>query len=314
MKHLGISGGGTKISGLFGAAEYVMRDRQYQPDIISGISAGAILSLPMALGKYDEIKQLVLNLEFDSFFSESPVSKNGKIRLWNAFSKILNGRYYLGVQKNLEKTLSTVITFEEFEAYKTNDKLPICIVGTVDFYTGKRFYFNLKELTYDQMLKMVNASASLPIFTPGVLLKGPIKDFEGEGSKNDQLLLFDGGVRDHSPSAKVLSSNKYDIKESATIYSRPDDPHDFIDHTSFQPSNLLTILERYVVITNNEISKNDELIEQQVMENKGIKDHGTVFLPRITQGVYDIDQARLKALYQGGIAAAEAVWSRELFV
>ncbi len=41
MKHLGISGGGIKISGLFGAAEAIIAEKQYQPDITSGISAGA---------------------------------------------------------------------------------------------------------------------------------------------------------------------------------------------------------------------------------------------------------------------------------
>ena len=77
MKHMGISGGGTKIAGLFGIAESIIYDRGYIPDVISGISAGAILALPLALGKRQEIKDQVLNLEMDDFFSTSPIKKNG---------------------------------------------------------------------------------------------------------------------------------------------------------------------------------------------------------------------------------------------
>ncbi|NNE78026.1 MAG: patatin-like phospholipase family protein, partial [Pricia sp.] len=62
MRHLGISGGGTKIAGLFGVAESIIYDRGYMPEVISGISAGAILALPLALGKREEIKTQVLNI------------------------------------------------------------------------------------------------------------------------------------------------------------------------------------------------------------------------------------------------------------
>jgi predicted acylesterase/phospholipase RssA len=48
MKHLEISGGGTKIAGLFSVCESIIKERGYKPDIISRISGGALLSVPLA--------------------------------------------------------------------------------------------------------------------------------------------------------------------------------------------------------------------------------------------------------------------------
>lgn len=300
MRHLGISGGGTKISGLFGVAEAIIYERGYIPEIISGISAGAILALPLALGKREVIREQVLNLELDDFFNVSPIRKNGKIKTLNAIFKIIGGKPYLGEQKNLEKTIAKVVSTAEFEAYKTDNTKAICIVASVDFYTGKRFYINLKTVSYENFLKFVNASASIPIFTPGISTDGPIFDFEGETIDFPKLLLYDGGVRDHSPSHKILVSDHPDfqVTETSSIFSRPDNIRDIVGPKNFAPRNLLSILERYVEITNAEISKNDEDQEKNVIQRKGIVDHGTFYLPRIMQGVYDVDKKRLRQLYE----------------
>lgn len=67
MKHLGISGGSTKIAGLTGAAFQLLEANNYQPDIISGISAGSILTLPILFKKWDMLKTTVTNLKFNRF-------------------------------------------------------------------------------------------------------------------------------------------------------------------------------------------------------------------------------------------------------
>ena len=300
MKHLGISGGGTKIAGLFGVAESIIYERSYRPDIISGISAGALLSLPLALNKRDEIKQLVLNPETNTFFSVPPMNRKGKIRIWNAIAKLVTGKHYLGVQENLESLLRRVVTREEFQRYQDDDSLAVCLVGAVDFYTGKRFYINLKKVSYEDFPRFVNASASLPVYTPGVTFNKSITDFEGVSSSFDKLLLYDGGVRDHSPSAKILASNHPDfaITETCTVFSRPEAISDILDPEDFMPKNILKVLERYVDITTAEISKNDEFLEKQIIAEKGIIDHGTFYLPKIMKGVYDVDNSRIRLLYE----------------
>jgi len=316
MKHLGISGGGTKIAGLFGAAEVLIQEKGYQPDIISGISAGAILAVPLAMGKFDEIRDIVLNLKQDDFFSKSPIKKNGKLKFGVLFRALL-GKPYLGKQDNLKKTIKKVISREDFSDYQhnTNGTYPICIVGAVDFYSGKRFYFDLKKVTYDHFIDFVNASGSLPVFTEGVTFnEGTLLDFEGETSNHDRYLLFDGGVRDHSPTAKILTSKTYRdrITESFSIFSRPRDIREIIDPADFEPKNVLDILERHIEITNAEISKNDETGEEAFFEDRGLPIRSTskanvIYLPRIMKGVYDVDKGRLREIYEAGKEAARNI-------
>ncbi len=306
MKHLGISGGGTKISGLFGAAEAIIYEKNYQPDIISGVSAGAILTVPLALGLRDEIKDLVLHFKTSSFFNDSPYKANGKLRVLHALWKIIRGKHYLGEQKNLERTLSKVVTPERFEQFKSDDAIPFCIIAAVDFYTGKRFYMNLKTVSYELYLKLTNASASLPVFTPGIPLEQVPEDFEGKAYP-DKVLLYDGGVRDHSPTHKVLQSDQYRITETCTIFSRPQDFKEILS-PGFQANNIMHVLSRYVDISNAEISKNDATEELEVISRKGIQDHGTIYLPKIIKGVYDIHPEDLRKLYQLAGEKVQEYW------
>lgn len=310
MKHLGISGGGTKITGLFGAAEAILLDRNYKPDIISGISAGAILSVPLALGKYDEIKKLVLDYNLKTFFNVPPVKKGkkGKLRILNAIKRIIGKKHSFGEQYNLEKSLSKLVTKSDFENYKTNDDYAICIIGSVDFYTGKRIYVNLKTVSYDFYLKFVNASSSIPIYTEGIKFVTPITDFEGN-EIIDEVLLFDGGVRDHSPTHKVLKSAKFDnkITETCSIFSRPNDLSDIMS-SDFSPKtkkSITIILKRYIDIVNMEISKNDEALEKEVIKEKSIFNHGTFYLPKVMNSYYDLGKGKLKKLYDGGREAVQ---------
>ncbi len=318
MKHLGISGGGTKISGLFGAAETILFEKGYRPDIISGISAGALLSVPLAMSLHDasfreRIKEFVLHLRQEQFFNKAPVKADGSIKEANALLKIIAGERSLGEQENLKKTLGSVITEKDFAVYVHTDSIPVCIVGTVDFYSGKRFYFNLKKVTYQHFLEFVNASASLPIFTPGYYFEGELTDFEGESSGYKKYLLFDGGVRDHSPTHKILESKLYrgKIKETATIFSRPEKVSEILNPSDFEgKKDILRILSRYVDVTNAEVSKNDREREKELIRELNIIDRGTIYLPRVLKDVYDITPSKLASLYKEGKLSAGQSWDR----
>lgn len=284
MKHLGISGGGTKIGGLFGAAEVLLMEKNYSPDIISGISAGAILAVPLALRKFDAVRQMVLSIQLDDFFSQCPVTKKTRLTL-RAYWNFLWGKPYLGKQENLAKTIARVVTHTDFEEYKAGS-YPDCIVGTVDFIGGGRKYFRLKDLSYEEYLLVVNASASLPVFTSGIRYHG--------------MYLYDGGVRDHISTPWILE--KIDgITQTISIYSRPEDYQ--VLPSEFSDRNLLKILERYTDITNTEVSKNDEWIEDRLCTEKQIQ-QTKIFLPRIMDSVYDVDREHLRLMYNAGRQAA----------
>jgi predicted acylesterase/phospholipase RssA len=291
MKHLGISGGGTKIAGLFGVAETLMIEKNFKPDVISGISAGAILSLPLALGKFNEVRKLVLNFKLDDFFSEPPVKENGKFTpgaLW----RVVSGKPYLGKQGNLEKKLKAIISKEEFLAYQQDNSKPPCIVGAVDFITGSRKFFNLKKVSYEDFPKVVNASSSLPIFTNAIQM-------QVDGKKT---YLYDGGVRDHIATLWILededSEFKGKITETVNVYSRPEDFK--VLSEDFEDKNVIAILSRYVDITNVEISKTDEVLINAYCDAKGIR-KTNLYLDRVMKSVYDTDPARLKQIYNVGI-------------
>jgi len=155
-------------------------------------------------------------------------------------------------------------------------------------------------------LKFINASASLPLFTAGIELNQPFEDFE-EHLIEDKVFLFDGGIRDHSPTAKVIKSSKFSVSESCTIFSRPEN-NQILDPADFEPNNVLQILQRYVDITNTEISKDDELFEKQIITTLGIKDHGTFFLPKTMKGVYDVNPEHINEIYKTGKESVKANW------
>lgn len=158
----------------------------------------------------------------------------------------------------------------------------------------------------DLALKFVNASASLPLFTAGIELDIPFEDFEGNKIE-DKVFLLDGGIRDHSPTAKVLKSKKFPINESCTIFFRPEN-NQILDPADFEPKSVLQILQRYVYITNTEISKDDELFEKQIVSDMDIKNHGTFFLPKIMKGVYDVDPEHIKEIYEADKESVRKNW------
>lgn len=292
MKHLGISGGGTKIGGLFGVIESLYA-KGFKPDIISGISAGAILSVPVAMGKFDEIRDLVLNITLDDFFSKKPVKDNGSLTL-GAVYRAIRKKPYLGKQDNLEKMICSVISENDFNQYKQKTKYPVCIIGAVDFYSGGRKYVNLKEVDYESFPKLVNASSSLPVFTVGIKIK-----IDGVDT-----YLYDGGVRDHIGTAWILTKSQYQdkIKESVSVFSRPEDFK--VLPSEFNDKNIIKILERYVDITNVEISKNDEYMLDKICAAKKIR-NTKLFLPRIMKSTYDTNRDRLLLMYKSGKAEGE---------
>jgi len=173
-KSLSISGGSTKIPMLAGAAITLLKDKGYKPSYIVGTSSGGILALALALGKYDEVEELVKNFTLDTVFDKKPVNEKGKITL-NGKLRILAGKESLGTQNAVIDAIKKIVTKEDYANYLKLD-FPIVYIGVVEFRTGRRFYINLKEQTYEKYLRFVLATGSIPGFVEGVRI-----DFEHEG-------------------------------------------------------------------------------------------------------------------------------------
>jgi hypothetical protein len=294
IKLLNLSGAATKIAGLAGAAYYVFNDYGYRPNIITGISSGAILTIPIAMRKWDVLNEMVKTFTLDDIFDSPPVNENNKVR-FNAYLRAAIGKSSFGTQGNLPKTLAQVITEEDWLRYQVGD-YPECYVGSVDFKTGSRYIINLKNkgICYKQYLEIINASASIPLAVEPVRI--------------DNMLLYDGGTRNHILSGWALR-NLENIEENISIYARPKDYYGLLDPT-WNDDNLINVFQRYTDISLTEISKRDER-EEIYLTEKHKYDTKQIFIPSVIKDLYDTDPDKLAMLYDVAYKEAKKVFKGE---
>jgi predicted acylesterase/phospholipase RssA len=285
MKVLNLSGAATKIGGLYGVCEKLMLDNGWKPDVITGVSSGALLSVPLALGKFDEVRKLVLEFSLDHIFDKKPVNESGKITSM-AIMRVLAGKLGLGSQGNLVKTLAKVVRPVDFLRYQSSSELPVCYIMAIDYVTGHKKVWNLKTVSYMEYLNAVKASCSIP---------GYVEPVEMDG-----MVLFDGGVRDHIMSRWLLEKEGT-IKEVISVYSRPEE---YVPTTGFKVNGISAVIKRTLDLITHELSANDEQAEKDWCSENGIKRKG-YYLPRVLGSQYDTDPARLKMLYEIGRGLVE---------
>ena len=296
-KILNLSGAGTKISGLAGACDYIFNVLGYRPTDISGISSGGILSVPMALRKWDLLREITQVFNIDDIFDIKPINKKNKVS-FKAILRAIFGESSLGTQNTLKKTISKIITEEEFNRYQEGD-FPNCWIGTIDFKTADRLIVNIKEkkYSYDDYLVLTNASASIPLAVEGV-------EFNFNGEKK---ILYDGGVRNHILSSWMLK-NIPNVSESISVFSRPKRYVDILDPT-WVNKNMLDVFMRLTDINSIEISKKDEIEELyliELMNHKSLNKikNKQIFIPYIIKDLYDTNPKKLRKLYNFGFKSA----------
>lgn len=288
MNALSISGGGFKISGQLGILETVFP--KLKPQYIVGNSAGAILSLVLPTidwsqqchCDFEKVKQLAI-YKGDSVWRSKPLTKKGDISL-SAILRLLTGKPSLGDMSGLEDLLKQNISEESFNRnIKNSNHYKGIYVGTVCYNTGHRAYIDLMLCTYEEAIKWVVASSSVPVFA--------------EPLKYNDYYYFDGGVRDHSPGGWLLENHSDSITKMLSIYSRPQDYN--VIRQDWEPDNVLSVLQRTIEIMQIEISKSDEFQEILICQMKEI-DLDILYLPNILNGMYDTDPTRLFRLYKEG--------------
>ena len=278
MKIYNLSGGATKIGGLFAKSERIIKEFGYKPDIISGISSGALLALPIAMGKWDELKLLIHNIKSDNIFDNSPVNEKGKITL-KAIWRLLMGKPSLGTQNNLRKTLSSLITEKNFNEY-INGKYPKVYIGVTNFNSGGFELISVFDLDYEDYLDYVIASASIP--------------FAVEGVEIDEDIYFDGGVLHHTCSTEVIRKYKSKITHCITVFSRPRNMD--LSYELFNQIDITQVAKQYENISTAYASIVDQQVEKELCTQYKIKNI-QVFCPRVLKSLYDVDPIRLKELY-----------------
>ncbi len=280
---LNISGGATKIAGLLGKSEKIIKIFGYKPHIITGVSAGALLSLPIALNKWDKLKELVLNMEPNMIFNVKPVNDKGKMRI-NSGLRAITGKPSFGEQRNLKKIIKEMVSCKEFNDWKEDPNSILIYIGVTNFNTSKFELINLKNCTYNEYVNYTYASTSIPLFVEPV----PI-------IRNGKVqMLYDGGVRHHTCFNKLTKVLGPQIKRNITIYSRPDEVD--MQNDNFDAIDMLQVLERTTDITTINTSEYDEDYEKIYCQLHNIK-LKQYFCPKVLNSIYDMDKGRINELY-----------------
>lgn len=287
LTHLGFSGAGFAISGIAGAGYHLLK-KGFEPDIVSGISSGAILTFLICASKdpLNDIKKNAIGFKSSQVFKHPPFSEKGKLTIrsiWNAITK-----NYLAKQDKLDDLLRSIISEQDWIDYLSNDKAPLGIIMSVDLLSGTRIFSKLKEMDYESAIKNVVSSASIPVFVNPV--------------ENNEYLLVDGGVRNHILTEWILDN--YDISKTISIFSRPED---FKKPTTKKKlDNTFSILERVIEIMQFEISKSDEQLADLKSIVKKV-DSKSIYIKNILDNTYEENIEKQKELFNNGIEEAKKI-------
>jgi len=274
-----ISGGATKIAGLLAKSERILVDFGYRPDVVTGVSAGAILSLPIVLGKWDEVRESVLNITPEKLFDVVPFKPNGKLTLKGVL-RTITGKGSFGTQNPLFSMISSTVSHNEFLAYQRDKTLPKVIVGVTNFNTGRFKMVDVKKCSYDEYVKYTVASSAIPLAVEAVKIYGEY--------------YYDGGVTHHTCCVPYMHMGSRGVGNVVTVYSRPNEPD--TSHFNFNMVDVSQVAARAQDIMTINVSLRDEEHERLLCERYGINLVQT-FCPRILSGMYDMDHARLRKLY-----------------
>lgn len=274
---LNIAGELSKIVGLFGGAKAILENTK--PNLITGISSGAILSVPLALGLYEDLEKTVLKITTKDIVKLNPYKEHNSIFSLKAVWRILMGKPSLGVS-NIPNTLKKLITPELFDTFKYGD-YPDVEIGVVDFLTGEMLYYKVKDLNYTDYIILTTASSSIPLIHEPVYYQDRV--------------LYDGGVKNQI--ATLHTVEKYNPEHCYNVYSRPLDNKAL--SLGWKVKGINSILNRKEEILSTELQNRSNLYVNLLLKESSVKLHN-VYLPRILTGLFDVNKKRLNELYRAG--------------
>jgi NTE family protein len=240
MKALVLGGGSLKGAWQVGAIQAVL-ESGFEPDMIYGISAGALNASFMvnASAKYTlankKIDWLEINKLLMAFWLEN-INKPADIgipksrislgfdTLWSRFDGLID-------TSPLEQKIKSFIQLDQIVASPIKLK-----IGAVDINTGLMHYIDQYDPDFHDYLR---ASSSLPIIMPGIAIGG-----------NHKKVFLDGGLREVVPLKKALDDGAVEVYAIAT--------HPL--NQEMKPINyrsLFSLIERIKDISVNQFENND---------------------------------------------------------
>jgi predicted acylesterase/phospholipase RssA len=276
-KALAISGGSTKIGFLAGASIELMKVHDY--DIITGISAGSIISLMLSIGEFDILQNAVLECTQDDFFKVSPTNDKGTIKFRSIF-RVLAGKHSLG-EFTLIDLLKKYYTIEMHEKLQNSGK--VVKIGAVNMNLIRIEYCDIAKADYETALQWVVASSSIPLATDAV--------------KIGDYYYYDGGVLEHVGGMEALESgaNHLDV-----IYSRSQNLEIRAKDLAWKPNNIFSVVMRTLDVMATRISFENESEIDLYCKYKKIP-LTNYFAPfTLTDNLYKMDKDLSKAWFDLG--------------
>ncbi len=175
MEALVLSGGGAN-GGFQAGALLALHRLGYRPDVVAGVSAGALNAVGYAVHGPEWLVDRWMRLRTRDVTTTDGVSRIA----W----RILRGA--LGLQR--ADGLARVV--EEAVSGPLPEDAPTVLIGLVDYETGQYRTVHASELTVSELREAVIASATIPLQWPPVPFRG--------------RLSVDGGVRRNVPLEDVL--------------------------------------------------------------------------------------------------------------
>lgn len=287
---LHLSGGGLKGIGQIGALRALKDEGYYQYSLISGISIGAVLLVPIAMEQLKPAYEKLIRSDIHTFQKPAAFNTKGKPTFFSKIRYLFN-RNSLGKQTGqLKKTISEFVTPGMFADFKKKDIMGI--VGAIPNRkrVNGRFieYFDISTLSYEDYLTVVCASAAMPGFTEPVYFRDEI--------------YTDGGLVDHIgtvPALEMAREKQIKPDVSISIYTRPGLEQWNIDDLGYNAKSLTDVLVRSFAIAGYEVSSNDEKLGDKYCKANKIKQL-KIYLPLILNSPYDGDYQRKLKLYRAG--------------
>jgi len=281
---IAFSGGATKIAFMAGALLCLI-SLGIIPVGFIGTSSGGILAFFSALGRYDLIKKYMPIYTLELIFGKN-ISKfyNQVIGVFSLFRK---GSMY--EYKGLEKLIRDLISEEEFIEYQQKKGSPFCYIHIADDKSLVEKHVDLKKVSYQEAVKSVIASCSIPIFVPRV------KIFNSR--------WYDGGVMKHIASEWLVVNHSNEFDKLISIYSRSNNIKDYVTYKFI--SNPIKNIERQLLIKNILNSFDNRQDTDIACKNKGIE-HVCFFAPnKLQESTFDTSKEGNIEMFEKGKRAVK---------
>lgn len=281
-----ISGGGSKGAFAGGVAEYLIRERKYEYDILVGSSTGALLVPLISIGQIDRLKKYYTNITQEDIYNIDPFKilpgDNGEIKTkinhYNVIRMFLRKKKTFGESRRLRHLIRRFFTKGDYDEAKASFKK---IIVTVSNITKDRLeYKYLSDYDYEMFCDWMWASTCFAPF----MSMARIKDQE----------YIDGGFGNYIPVEEAVNNGAKDVD---VIVLRPKTVNKHRTHTK----NPFEVITKSMWFMLDQIVKYDLMIGyyQSIFDND--VNVNFIFTPyELTEHSYYFNPEQMKKWWQLG--------------